>query len=374
MRVRVRSLKRFLIVSLLTVGALSLAGAALADYTGPDRDISTFSWERLVCDYQAVYDPPGAGYYGCGLTLYEPPDGNCESNVDDYFTSSACGWPAGINCNTVNCDVSRNSSVDGCNQGQPGCRAVERIVSQPPATTSGNVTCGFPGSGGWCRGDADLSLSGSEPLSGYTILALEGTHNGATFACPGGSCDVGLLEGGNDFSFWAVSSYGDTSNLGSASGSLDSEDPSLSGSASGTPGDNGWYVSSVTVEASAGDGVSGLASLDVRIDGGGWSGYGGPVTIGPVTAGRLRSGTARMRLNCAPSTSPGTARARASASTSTRSRPLWTCSLRRRSARGAARRSTSPLWRRMVGAVLLPGRSRRAGSPWRAGAGRSGRP
>jgi len=38
----------------------------------------------------------------------------------------------------------------------------------------------------------------------------------------------------------------------------------------------------VTVEASASDAApgSGLASLDVRIDGGGWSGYSGPVTIG----------------------------------------------------------------------------------------------
>src|SRR3989304_1118451 len=67
--------------------------------------------------------------------------------------------------------------------------------------------------------------------------------------------------------------------MGSASGSLDSEDPSLSGSASGTPGDNGWYVSSVTVEASARDGGSRPAGLGGRGDGG-WSGYGGPVMIG----------------------------------------------------------------------------------------------
>jgi hypothetical protein len=36
----------------------------------------------------------------------------------------------------------------------------------------------------------------------------------------------------------------------------------------------------VTVEASASDATSGLASLDVRIDGGGWASYSGPVTIG----------------------------------------------------------------------------------------------
>ena len=282
MRVRVRSLKRFLIVGLLTVGALSVAGAALADYTGPNRNIPSWSWDRLVCDYLAEYDPAGPGNaLACTLTLYEPPDGNCPSNVVAYFNETACGWTFPSTCPIgATCDISRSSSTDSCNQGQEGCREVERIVSQPPARIRGNVTCGIPGSGGWCRSDADLVLLGSEPLSGYEILALEWTHNGATFACSGAACEVSLVEGGNNFSFWAVSSYGDTSNMGSASGSVDSEDPSLSGSASGTPGDNGSYVSSVTVEASAGDGVSGLASLDVQIDGGVWSGYGGPVMIG----------------------------------------------------------------------------------------------
>jgi hypothetical protein len=238
--------------------------------------------ERLVCDYSAVYDPPGGGYYGCGLTLYEPPDGTCESNVDAYFTSSSCGWPAGINCSTVNCDISRSSSVESCNDGEPGCREVEHVVDQPPATVNGSVTCGVPGSGGWCRGEGELSLSGSEPLSGYTILALEGTRNGEPFACSGSACDVPLLEGANDFSFWAISSWGDTSLMDSAGALLDTQDPSLAGSASGTPGDHGWYVSNVTVEASASDASpgSGLASLDVRIDGGGWAGYSGPFTIG----------------------------------------------------------------------------------------------
>ena len=65
MRLRVRTLERLFSGGLLALGALTLAGSALADYTGPDRVISTFSWERLVCDYDVVYDPPGTGWYGC---------------------------------------------------------------------------------------------------------------------------------------------------------------------------------------------------------------------------------------------------------------------------------------------------------------------
>ena len=72
MRIAVRSLKRLLIITGIAAGLLAVAIPALADYLGPDRSVSTWTMERLVCEYQAAYDPPGAGYYGCGLTLYEP--------------------------------------------------------------------------------------------------------------------------------------------------------------------------------------------------------------------------------------------------------------------------------------------------------------
>ncbi|HSR47944.1 MAG TPA: hypothetical protein VLL77_08140 [Anaerolineales bacterium] len=277
MRVR----KPQLTVGLLLLAALAVGIPVLADYTGPDRVVSTFVWERKVCDYQAVYDPPGPGWYGCSLTLYESPDGRCDTNVGGYFNPTACvGWPRWLSCDDEDCDISRSESIDGCNQGQPGCRQVEQQSSLPEATISGSITCTSPGSNGWCRGGGALDLAGDEPVSGESILALEGTHNGATFACPGESCSVGLNEGSNDFTFWAISSFGDTSRMGSASGGQDSQDPSLSGSVSGTGGDNGWYVSDVTIEASADDSLSGMASLDVRINGGGWSSYGGPFSLG----------------------------------------------------------------------------------------------
>jgi hypothetical protein len=238
-----------------------------------------------VCSYQAEYDAPGpGGFFSCTLDWYEPPDSSCPSagGVADLFNPTGCrGWPAWLRCDSVDCDISfQGSSIESCDPGDRECREVERIVSQPPATVSGSISCGTPGSGGWCRGGADLSLSGSEPLAGESIFALEGTHDGAPFYCDGPLCGLPLVEGDNDFSFWAHSTWGDTSQMGSAGGGLDSGDPSLSGSLSGTPGDNGWYVSDVTVSASASDAVSGLASLDVRIDGGGWTSYAEPLTLG----------------------------------------------------------------------------------------------
>lgn len=282
MRIAIRTLRHIVLGVLLAFGTLTLVVSALADYTGPNRDISTSVWQRLVCDYQAEYDEPGpGGFYSCTLTLYEPPDGRCPGNVGSYFNSTACvGWPSWLSCDDEDCDISRSSSIDTCREGQRGCREVEHVVSQPPATITGSITCGTPGTGGWCRGGASLSLAGSEPLAGESITMIEGTHNGAPFDCPGSACDVSLLEGANGFAFWAHSTWGDTSELGSASGSLDSGDPTLSGSASGTAGDNGWLVSTVMVSASASDAVSGLASLDVRLDGGGWLSFSDPIALG----------------------------------------------------------------------------------------------
>jgi len=266
----------FLLAAFLTL-------PAVAEHIGPHRTTSAFVWERLACHYEAVYDPPGAGWYGCTLDLYGPPDSTCDStsSVKSYFNSAACGWPAGFSCETLPCEISRTSGIQSCSEGDEGCRAVEKTSSLPPATVSGSVSCGLPGSSGWCRGGAELTISGSEPLSGYSILTLEGTRNGEPFACSGSACGVPLLDGGNSFTFWARSSYGDTSDLGSASGSVDSQAPSLVGELTGTPGEGGWYTSDVTLTASAGDPApgSGLASLEVSVDGGGFAGYAGPLAF-----------------------------------------------------------------------------------------------
>jgi hypothetical protein len=179
------------------------------------------------------------------------------------------------------CDISLDDSIQGCSEGEEGCRAVEKTTELPPATVNGSISCSVSGSGGWCRGGAALSLSGSEPLSGYNILTLEGTRNGEPFACSGAACGVPLLEGNNAFAFWARSSYGDTSSAGSADGKLDSAAPTISGEATGSAGDADWFVSEVTVSASANDGApgSGLTSFELSINGSEWGAYSGPIVL-----------------------------------------------------------------------------------------------
>ena len=201
----------FMILSLITVAAIPV----MADYLGPNRTVTTYVWKRLHCRYQAIYDPPGAGWYGCYLDLYQTPDSTCPStsSVVGYFSAKDCSWPSDF-CQDPGCSITLSSSKEDCNEGQTGCRATETTVTHPPATVSGSLTCAVPGDNGWCCGGGQLGLSGTEPLSGYSILALEGTRNGETFACQGESCSVPLVEGTNDFSFWALSSWGDIPSIG----------------------------------------------------------------------------------------------------------------------------------------------------------------
>ncbi len=191
---------RHLLSSLLILAASLIAvTVVLADYLGPDRATTTVVWRRLSCEYLAEHDESGpGGYYACTLTLYRTPSSGCPStgSVDGYFTSAACGWPKGCSGpGSWSCDISGSSSTEGCSEGESGCEGSTQTVNQPPATISGSISCGTPGSNGWCCSAASLNLSGSEPLSGYSITALEGTRNSVTFGCSGSSCSVDLLEG-----------------------------------------------------------------------------------------------------------------------------------------------------------------------------------
>ena len=70
--------------------------------------------------------------------------------------------------------------------------------------------------------------------------------------------------------------------MGSASGKVDTQPPVINGTLSGTSGDNGWYLSDVTVSASASDGMSGLQSFEINMDGGGYQPY-AETTLGEGT-------------------------------------------------------------------------------------------
>ncbi len=81
------------------------------------------------------------------------------------------------------------------------------------------------------------------------------------------SCNVPLRQGNNYFSYWALSSFLDSSEMGSLSARVDSQLPNVAGTFTGVSGSNGWYVSSVSFNGSASDATSGLASFTCSLDG-----------------------------------------------------------------------------------------------------------
>lgn len=65
-----------------------------------------------------------------------------------------------------------------------------------------------------CTSQPYLVLEGQEPLPNETIIAINGTLDGAPFTCPGSACALPLPptgEQGIQLEFWAESSYGDSS-------------------------------------------------------------------------------------------------------------------------------------------------------------------
>ena len=152
-----------------------------------------------------------------------------------------------------------------------GYTGPNRLPGDPPATVSGSVmSCG--GKGGWCGGSAYVFITGSEPVSGYTITAIEGYKNGAGFSCGGPTCQVNLSEGTNSISFWAVSSYSDTSAMGQITVSVDKGKPNISLSVPEPNGLNDWFTKNVSISVDASDSTSGLYSTYIGwADGGAYT-------------------------------------------------------------------------------------------------------
>ncbi|MGE5375941.1 MAG: hypothetical protein ACM3XO_12865 [Bacteroidota bacterium] len=236
----------------LIVIVIMLAGAtpALADYIGPQRTVTeTRNVCQIIlneCQYvssKGIYRFKAVDSWSCSNESkpwktypgQEPSQGCTSATLGDKY------W-------------SRNDSTQ------------DVIVTYPPATISGDlINCAL--NNGWCVTPPLLSLNGSEPVAGYQIIGIEGTFNNQLFACQGSSCNVPLVEGANNFTYWAHSSFTDTSEMGSLSIKVDSEPPSIIDSLSGTRGSNGWYTSSVLLKRTISDSVSGVESFNCTVDG-----------------------------------------------------------------------------------------------------------
>ena len=233
---------------------MTAVAVAWAGFTGPNRTTT-----------KEVRNPSGDQWF-CTKAGWS---GECTFN-------SACsdegGSPPSVNAQISGC--AWHSASDNC-----GCRRSysTQTVNLPPALVAGSGYCASPGDNGWCRGGASLEFSASEPVSGHVIESIEG-NPGGVLCDPADSASVGCTysvggEGNLTIEYWALSSYGDTSEKGSAGIKIDGNPPSISLSVSGgSPGGGGWYRGgTLDVSASGADGISGVSKEEVSVDGGGWA-------------------------------------------------------------------------------------------------------
>ena len=168
------TIKRRTILSyMVIVLALAIATPALADYLGPNRTVT--EWTGV-----------------CKIVLLE-----CQyvSSKDVWRYRKVDDWSCSLESKPWNSYPSQPSS-QGCFSATEGDQYWERnevlqevTTTYPPATITGALqNCTVQN--GWCVTVPQLELAANEPLAGYNILAIEGTLNGQTFACPDSNCSV----------------------------------------------------------------------------------------------------------------------------------------------------------------------------------------
>lgn len=167
------------------------------------------------------------------------------------------------------CNQSREGQYGWEEERRPGSP-----ITYEPVSTLSSLLCTTPGNSGWCRAGLTLTMSATEPIPGYDVIRFD-NDNGAMCNpanAPSITCALPITQNGSHTSdFWALSTFGDTSNKHSYSWSLDSVAPSLASTANGSQTSD-WHTADVHVSVSGADATSGIApsSYRYRINGGAW--------------------------------------------------------------------------------------------------------
>lgn len=204
--------RRTLSISIVFILALAITAPAVAEYLGPDR---------VTLVEQEVRDPENDLWF-C-LKADAPAENPSPCFL--HHIDNPCPDEGGSHPSTGQQEFHCKWIADSC-----GCDPASKLelveVTLPEATTSAELrNCSLID--GWCTTSPTLHLTAQEPLDGQFITVIEGTRNGVEFACAGDTCDVPLLQGQNEFTFWAHSTWDDTSQMGAFSAKVDSEGPSI---------------------------------------------------------------------------------------------------------------------------------------------------
>src|SRR5712691_1500177 len=153
------------------------------------------------------------------------------------------------------------------------------IDTTPPTTTA--VLSGTVGANGWYISNVTVSLNATDASSGVASIFYQ-VDNGRWETYSG---SFSLADGRHVVEYYATDQAGNAEPATSRKISIDTMPPQSTITATGTLGEDGWYISNVTISLAATDATSGVASITYRVDNGSWQIYGIPfsLTDGPHT-------------------------------------------------------------------------------------------
>jgi hypothetical protein len=157
----------------------------------------------------------------------------------------------------------------------PGLFATGTKSYQLDATTpqiAGTVS-GAGGANDWFVSEVEFSASASDALTGIAAFEISVDGGGYQPYAP-----VMLSDGVHTVSLRAFDGAGNLAET-TQTVKVDTITPLLDVSVSGATGENGWYVSDAEVTAQAQDDGSGIAALEVSLDGSAFANYQSPITL-----------------------------------------------------------------------------------------------
>lgn len=146
--------------------------------------------------------------------------------------------------------------------GQASRVGTASFAYDPNPPTAAVVTTGVPGANGWYL-SAIVSTTGTDATSGIatTQVAVEGSA---------WQTSVSLAEGLQTVLGRSIDQAGNTTLTAIQTVKVDATAPTVSASITSGTWVAGWYVTEVTLAASASDATSGVSSIESRLDGGAW--------------------------------------------------------------------------------------------------------
>ena len=166
-----------------------------------------------------------------------------------------------------------NYRVDASTTGLFATGTTTYLLDSSTPQLSGSVS-GVVGTNSWYKSNVMLSVISSDLVSGVasTTVTVDGGSQ-TIYSTP-----IVLTDGIHTVALSATDNAGHVTQT-TQSFSIDTVTPVLNISLSGSMGLNNWYISNVTITPSASDSGSGLASLEVSVDGSAFTNYQSPITF-----------------------------------------------------------------------------------------------